>query len=131
MLLVSLKKHKKNEHRVRVVNPRSDGKVLIPYSDALRYTRRRAPNGLPLARFDSQGRLEFLYEPATVSRRLKQLLVQHSPQVLIEVERFCGLDATPGRAVMPPWPNRDMQAFRPGQPLRPPVRVMAAGAGVL
>lgn len=102
--------------KIEIANPVSGGSTHTSHEHARRLV------GKGRAHYDARGRLVFHGRKiATTSAGLDVL------------DGFGGFDAKPRRAVMPPWPNRDMQAFQPGRPVRPPVqvqeRVMAAGMG--
>ena len=73
------------------------------------------------AKFDSIGRLEWLRaDEALIQRERKGGVLQP-----ITVREFCGFDAFPGRAVLPPSPSAlDAQRSYRG-PVRPPLRKIA------
>lgn len=80
---------KKKAKWVKISNPREAGRTHVSLERARRFVRRG------IARFDAAGRLEFLYDPAVMDRKLRGL-------PLNEVSVFCGCDAFPDRAVLPP-----------------------------
>ena len=71
-----------------------------------------------VAKFDSVGRLVMLLtDPQVVARKLDR--VNGGPLNLVIVPEFDGMDAFPGRPVLPPSPKARQRAY--GGPLRPPV----------
>ena len=105
---VSLKTPKKI---VKVSNPVPGGPGVIALDRARRYVRQRK------AKFDTIGQLVFLYDAAVRARVGRSQ--GHGSEML--VSEFCGLDAFPGRPVLPPSPA----VLARLRPYRGPVR--AAG----
>ena len=54
-----------------------------------------------VAKFDSVGRLVFLFDSATIQRKLRGGSLD-----LVKVTEFSGVDAFPGSPVLPSWPGR-------------------------
>lgn len=106
---------RQQQRLVKLVDPPPGGITHVSYADAQRYVRRGR------ARFDSSGRLVILYG-ATVDHAGGGLRLNGKPNLQLLVTEFSGLDAFPGRAVMPPSPTvlRNMGGSYRG-PLRPPM----------
>lgn len=100
---------------VKVLNPPPGCREYMAHHHAQRLVNRGA------AKFDRGGRLEFLHD-STMLKRMSQGNGSLTALREMVVEEYCGLDAMPERAVMPPSPSvlRCMRKFR--GPLVPPVR---------
>jgi len=111
---VSKKQHKR-QSAVTVANPPIGGDTHVDYATAKRYVR------CGRARFDSSGRLVIKYG-SSVDHGSGGLRLKGKPNLQLLVTEFSGLDAFPGRAVMPPSPTvlRNMGGSYRG-PLRPPM----------
>lgn len=106
MLQVSRKQSaRKKQQSVKVLNPLS-GHVSFM---SLQHARKLVCRGQ--AKFDRLGQLEFM--------RTDPAVMKSGP--LMFVSEFCGLDAFPGRPVMPPSPGVVARQSYYRGPVRPPV----------
>lgn len=97
---------------VKIANPRDGEPTHIKRSKAERAVLRGE------AKFDHCSRLVWLFDPAVLARKTNG----YGPLMINAVTEFCGLDAFPGRPVMPPSPMAidRMRSYR--GPVRPPLR---------
>lgn len=99
------------KQHVKIWNPAPEGRTHVSLNRAKRFVAEG------VAKFDGVGRLVLLYDSATTLRKLNA----KGPLGINIVPQFCGLDAFPGRAIMPPSPSvlRQMRSYR--GPLVPPL----------